>query len=85
MSKYAWAWANFDYISLKGGMDSRNAAFLLYDFLNMFGIKDFHIVSSNGEFQNQSISIVYIEPPKYKDGEIEDKWYEHIKELKSDV
>lgn len=79
-----WAWQDFNHISLKGGMDSRRAAFLLFDFLNMFHIEKFEIIESSGGFQSQSITIVYVEPAKYKDGEIEDKWYEYIKNLKVD-
>lgn len=85
MSKEIWSWADFKYVSLKDGMDSRRAAFLLYDFLNMFSIIEFQIVSSDGNFQNQSISIVYRQPVGYEEGEIEDIWYEHIKELKAEL
>lgn len=81
MDRTEWEWADFNYLSLKNGMDSRRAAFLLYDFLNMFGIEKFQIVSSNGNFQNQSISIVYQVPEGYTEEQVSDKWYEHIKEL----
>lgn len=76
-----WEWFDFSYISSADRMDSRRAAFLLYDFINMFNIEDFKILSSFGEFQNQRIEIAYIKPSKYKDDEIEDLWYEHIKKF----
>ena len=75
-----WKWQDFNYIAI-GNTDSRRAAFLLYDFLNMFHIDKFQVIASFGEHQNQSITIVYVEPTKYRDDEIEDRWYEHIKKL----
>lgn len=83
MSKDIWSWQDFNYISLKNGMDSRRAAFLLYDFLNMFSIKEFRIIQSDKNFQNTAITIVYMEPPENK-RDIEDEWYEYLKKLQEE-
>ena len=74
-----WGWADFSQIHGKSKMDSRRAAHLVYDFVNMFQIEEFTIVASFGEWQNQRIEVVYKYPSLDSDSDvIEDDWYEYI-------
>lgn len=75
-----WYWQDFNYISGKSRMDSRRAAFLVYDFVNMFNIEDFKVLSSDGEWQMKTIEIVY--RTEQDPEEIENKWYEYLEEWK---
>jgi len=77
-----WSWEDFNNIDGVSGMDTRRAGFLLFDFINMFYIVNFQIIQSSGDGRNERITIVYVAPHKYKDGEVEEKWYEYIKAWK---
>ena len=70
-----WGWQDFSYVSGKSKMDSRRAAFQVFDFINEFGIEQFQVVSSNGDWQNQRIEIVYKVPEGYTHDKIDDLWY----------
>lgn len=73
-----WGWQDFNYLGGKSGMDSRRAAFLLYDFVNKFGVDDFKIVSTEGNFQNQALQVIYKIPKGYTDDQIEDLWHAEL-------
>lgn len=75
-----WYFQEFSYVAI-GNMDSRRAAFLLYDFINIFDIEDFKVIQSDGEWQKTRIEIVYKQPEGYVHDEIEDRWYKHLKNL----
>ncbi len=77
MSDVQWHWEDFSYAPSKSGMDSRRAAFWLYDFINLFGISTFHIISSTGEFNTQSITIVYSMPNGLDENKVYEKWKDY--------
>lgn len=71
-----WYWQDFNRIEGKSRMDGRRAAFLVYDFINMFNIEDFKVLSSDGEWQMKTIEIVY--RTQQDPEEIENKWYKYL-------
>ena len=72
-----WGWQDFSYLGGKSKMDSRRAAFLVFDFINEFEINDFKVVRSSGDWQNQRIEIVYKIPKGRTVEQIDDAWYEY--------
>lgn len=79
MSK--WEWADFSYLGSEDKMWARRAAFLLYDFVNLFDIDEFKIVNSTGETTNQRIEVVYKKPDWFDDEEIDDVWHNYLQEI----
>ncbi len=73
-----WIWMDFNYKGGKSRMDSRRAAFWLHDFVNEFGVEQFQVINTEGEFQNKRIEILYRLPSGRNEEQIELEWADFI-------
>ncbi len=77
-----WFWMDFEYISGKSKMDSRRAAFLLFDFINRYSIEQFQVIQTDGEWQNARITAVYQMPKGWDEDKLEEDWADFIENWK---
>ena len=76
-----WYWQDFSPKNIDKPVKLKTGRDLLYEFVNRYRIKQFQVINTEGESIHKRFEIVYLVPTDEPHQDIENDWYEYLKEL----